>query len=59
MQTGILLSDHKLKKFRKEIKINSRCSKILISINGNRAEYYNFDDDCFYKLDIYIAKKYI
>lgn len=59
MQTGILLEDDKLKEFCKELNINYSTSKILIKINNNKAEYYNFDDDCFYELDLEIAKKYI
>lgn len=59
MQTGILLEDVKLKEFCKELNIDCNTSKILIKINNNKAEYYNFDDDCYYKLDLEIAKKYI
>ena len=59
MQAVTILENEKLKSFCKEINIDPDTSKILIKINKNRAEYYNFDDDCFYKLDIEIAKKYI
>lgn len=59
MQTSILLEDVKLKEFCKELNIECNTSKILIKINNNKAEYYNFDDDCFYELDLEIAKKYI
>ena len=59
MKEIILLNEKQLKEFCKEIKLKTRCSKIFIKINENRAEYYNFDDDCFYKLDINIAKKYL
>lgn len=59
MQESIILVDEKLKKFCKEINIDSNISKILIKINNSRAEYYNYDDDCFYELDIEIAKKYM
>lgn len=59
MQTGILLGNDKLKEFCKELNIDCNTSKILIKINNNKAEYYNFDDDCFYELDLEIAKKYI
>lgn len=59
MQMSVILSEYKLKKFCRELNIDSNVSKILIKINEDRAEYYNFDDDCFYELDINIAKKYL
>lgn len=59
MQTSILLEDVKLKEFCKELNIDCNTSKILIKINNDKSEYYNFDDDCYYKLDLEIAKKYI
>lgn len=60
MQKSILLKDDKLREFCKEINIDcNNTSAILIKINKNKAEYYNFDDDCFYKLDLDIAKKYV
>lgn len=59
MQTSILLEDVKLKEFCKELNIGCNTSKILIKLNNDKAEYYNFDDDCFYELDLEIAKKYI
>lgn len=59
MQTGILLEDVKLKEFCKELNIDCNTSKILINLNNDKAEYYNFEDDCFYELDLEIAKKYI
>lgn len=59
MQTSILLEDVKLKEFCKELNIECNTSKILIKINNNKSEYYNFDDDCFYELDLEIAKKYL
>ncbi len=55
-----ILSGEKLENFCKELNIDSsNVSRILIRINNNRAEYYNFEDDCFYELDMEIAKKYI
>ena len=45
MQTGILLGNDKLKEFCKELNIDCNTS--------------NFDDDCFYELDLEIAKKYL
>ena len=60
MQVSTILSDDKLKDFCKELNIDSsNISKILIKINNNRAEYYDFENDCFKKIDIEIAKKYI
>lgn len=59
MQNSILLENNKLKEFCKELNIECNTSKILIKINNNKAEYYNFDDDCFYELDLEIVKKYI
>ncbi len=57
---SIILSGEELENFCKELSIDiSNVSKILIRINNNRAEYYNFEDDCFYELDMEIAKKYI
>ncbi len=57
MQTSIILEDNKLKQFCKELNISS--DKIVITINNNKAEYYNANDDCYYKLDLEVAKKYI
>ena len=54
-----ILKDEELLKFCRELNIDSNVTSILISINENKAEYYNSIDDCFYKLDIKIAKKYI
>lgn len=55
-----ILSGEKLENFCKELNIDSsNVSRILIRINNNRAEYYNFEDDRFYELDMEIAKKYI
>lgn len=59
MQNSILLENNKLKEFCRELNIECNTSKILIKINNNKAEYYNFDDDCFYELDLEIAKKYL
>ena len=59
MQNSILLENNKLGEFCRELNIECNTSKILIKINNNKAEYYNFDDDCFYELDLEIAKKYI
>lgn len=59
MQSVILLSGKKVKNFCKEINMKPNSSRILIKINENRAEYYNFDDDCFYRLDMSLARKYI
>lgn len=59
MQNSILLENNKLKEFCRELNIECNTSKILIRINNNKAEYYNFDDDCFYELDLEIAKKYL
>lgn len=57
MKTTIILEDNKLKQFCKELNINS--DKVVITINNNKAEYYNVNDDCYYKLDLEVAKKYI
>lgn len=54
-----ILRDEELLNFCKELNIDSNMKSILIMINGNKAEYYNSEDDCFYKLDLEIAKKYI
>ena len=59
MKETIILSDDKKDKFCKELNLNINTSKVLITINNNKAEYYNFDDDCFYELDLEIAKKYL
>lgn len=59
MQVVVLLEGPELKCFCKELNITPRASKIMIKISEKRAEYYNFDDDCFYRIDIEIAKKYI
>ncbi len=59
MQNSILLENNKLKEFCRELNIECNTSKILIKINNNKAEYYNFDDNCFYELDLEIAKKYL
>ena len=59
MKETIILSDDKKDKFCKELNLNINTSKVLITINNNKAEYYNFDDDCFYGLDLEIAKKYL
>lgn len=59
MQEGIILEGDKLKEFCKELNIDSKISKILIIINDNRAEYYNFENDCFFELNLKIAKKYL
>ena len=59
MQNSILLENNKLREFCRELNIECNTSKILIKINNNKAEYYNFDDDCFYELDPEIAKKYL
>lgn len=59
MKESIILSDDKKDKFCKELNLNTNASKVLITINKNKAEYYNFDDDCYYELDLEVAKKYI
>lgn len=59
MQEGIILEGEKLKEFCNELNIDSKTSKILIKINNNKAEYYNFEDDCFLGLDLEIAMKYL
>lgn len=59
MQEGIILEGEKLKEFCNELNIDSKTSKILIKINDNRAEYYNFEDDCIFGLDLEITKKYL
>lgn len=59
MQEAVILVDEKLKNFCKELNIDSDVSKILIKINGDRAEYYNFENDCFLELDLEVAKKYL
>ena len=59
IQAVAILPEKKSESFCKELNPDEQNTKILIKINKDRAEYYNFDDDCFYKLDIEIAKKYI
>lgn len=59
MQAGIILDGDKLKAFYEKINIKYKPSKLLIKINDNKAEYYNFEEDCFYDLDVEVAKKYI
>lgn len=54
-----ILRDEKLLDFCKDLNLDSNIKTILITINDNIAEYYNPIEDCFYKLDIRIAKKYI
>ena len=58
MQEATILTGEKLDDFCRELNIDSNVSKILIKINGNRAEYYNVEDNNSYELDIEIAKKY-
>ena len=59
MQTSIILGKEKVKDFCKELNINPSSSKFLIKVNGDKAGYYNFEDDCNYELNLEIAKKYI
>ena len=59
MQTGIILSGDKLKKFCEELNIDSSASKILLKIEEDKAKYYNLSDDGFCDVDVEIAKKYI
>lgn len=59
MQMSIILSEGILKKFCKELNINTKTQKNIIKVHGNKAEYYDFEGDCFCELDINIAKKYI
>jgi hypothetical protein len=59
VQESIILDGEKKEKFCKELNIRSNVPKILVHLNDNGAEYYHLDDDCFYKLDFEIAKKYI
>ena len=54
-----ILKDEELQKFCKELNIDHDMNKILILINESRAEYYNPEDDCFFELNLEIAKKYI
>ena len=54
-----ILRDEKLLDFCKELNLDSNIETILITINDNIAEYYSINDDCFHKLDLKIAKKYI
>lgn len=53
-----ILSGKELSKFCKEINIREP-HKILLKTNENQAEYYNSNDNCYHKIDINIAKKYI
>ncbi len=53
-----ILSGKELSKFCKEINIREP-HKILLKTNENQAEYYNSNDNCYHKIDISIAKKYI
>lgn len=57
LETKVLLGKE-LSNFCKELNIKEPY-KILLKINGNKAEYYNSDDDTYYKLSLEIAKKYI
>ena len=59
MQVSYLLEGNKLKEFCEEMNIKSNPLKILIKVNDDKAEYYNFDDNKLLELDILIAKKYI
>lgn len=54
-----ILREEELVRFCKELNINCNMKSILIMINKKQAEYYSIDDDCFHKLDLKIAKKYI
>ena len=58
MQESKILTGKKLSNFCEELNIE-KPFKILLKINGNKAEYYNPIDDTLYKLDIKVAKKYI
>ena len=53
-----ILSGKELSKFCKELNIREP-HKILLKVNKNKAEYYSIDDECFHKLDLKIARKYI
>lgn len=57
MKSKILLGKE-LSKFCEELNIKKPL-KILLKINGKNAEYYNSNDDTYYKLSLEIAKKYI
>lgn len=59
METTVILTGKRLEDFCQELNIDSSISKIIVRINNKRAEYYNFVDDCFYELDLEIAKKYL
>ena len=54
-----ILRDKELLRFCKELNINCNMKSILIMIDKNKAEYYSIDDECFHKLDLKIARKYI
>ena len=53
-----ILREEELVRFCKELNINCNMKSILIMIDKKQAEYYSIDD-CFHKLDLKIAKKYI
>lgn len=59
MQMSIILSGDKLKRFCKELNIDSSANKILLKIEEDKAKYYSLSDDGFCDVDIEIAKKYI
>lgn len=59
MQEAVILTGNNLKQFCTDLNINPNTSKIIIIINNEKAEYYNFEDDCLYNLDINIALKYL
>ncbi len=60
MQKSIILTDKSsLKEFCKELNLDYDYSKILIRVNNQKADYYNYIDKRFHELDLEIAMKYI
>lgn len=59
MEMSVILDGEKLKQFCNELNIKHDVPKIIIKIIDNKAKYYDFENDCFKKIDIEIAKKYI
>ncbi len=59
MGTRVILIDDKCKEFCKELNLDYDYSKILIRVNNQKADYYNYIDKRFHELDLEIAMKYI
>lgn len=59
MNKSMILTGKIKDDFCKELDINNNYTKIIIRIRDNKADYYDFDKDCFCELDINVAKKYM